>query len=150
MNKDQLKKLAGFLPAFEDPEFRAGEVRGGVEEPGVFSMPYFSLGEVASDFYKMLYDEGWILMDFDWPVWGQSAEAITLCEDAAALARAEAQQLAKLLTVVVRQDRFASGAIFEAFETGLMLRIVRRAAVLFDQDDPASMQNGDLLDGQVS
>jgi hypothetical protein len=47
-----------------------------------------------------------------------------------ALASATPDQLAKLITVVVRQERFYEGSLAGAFEDGLVLAIVRRAGVL--------------------
>lgn len=45
------------------------------------------------------------------------------------------EQLAKLLTVVIRQDRFVKGALNGAFESGLLTAIAGRAAELVEQND---------------
>ena len=84
----------------------------------------------VEEFFHMAYREGWVLPGFDWPNWAQTPEAIRLRDDPAALAVATAEQLAQLLTVCIRQDRFVDGALVGAFNDGLILAIVRRAAVL--------------------
>ena len=77
---------------------------------------------------------GWVL-NFAWPAWKQTDEAISLRDDAAALAAATPEQLARLLTVLIRQDRFVEGALGSAYESGLLTSIVRRAAELVTAPD---------------
>jgi Family of unknown function (DUF6508) len=130
---ERLKALARFLPELERPGFTAGEMRGGDEiEPNVFSMPFASHGDVVHSLVEAAYQHGWVLKDFDWPEWAQSDEAARLRDDQKAIDIASEEQLARLLTVCIRQDRFVEGALLHAFESGLILRIVRRAAALVD------------------
>lgn len=132
---EALRALADFLPALENPDFKGGEMAAVDQpEPGVWSMPYASYGATASAFVKAAYEHGWVKMDFGWSEWMQSAEARALRDDEARLAAATPEQLARLLTVVIRQDRFAEGALLEAFDSGLILRVVRRAAALLEQE----------------
>ena len=51
------------------------------------------------------------------------------------VAHATAEQLTKLSTSLVRGDRFSEGTLAWAFESGLLLAIVRRAAALALQHD---------------
>ena len=96
-------------------------------------MPFYSHSDDASDFVEVCYRTKWV-QPFDWSEWMGSPEAINLRDDAAAMECASAELLQKLLqkllTVVIRQDRFADGALASAFESGLLVRILRRAAVL--------------------
>ena len=96
-------------------------------------MPYVAYGDTADAFVKAAYAGGWVLSDFDWGMWAGGEEAAQLRDDPAALARATPDQLARVLTVCVRQDRFVEGALLDAFESGLIRRIVQRAADLFDR-----------------
>jgi hypothetical protein len=138
MTKDQLGALAGFLPALEKPDFEAGEIRPPREmKPGVFTMPYTSYSRFVLEMVKTLHDRAWIVPGFDWPGWARSPEAVTLRGDEAALANATPEQLARLLTVVVRQDRFVEGALLEAFASGLILHIIRRAAAILAAENAA-------------
>ena len=80
---------------------------------------------------------------FDWGAWTNSLEALRLRDDPAALESATPNQLQNLLTVVIRQDRFVEGALAAEFESGLLVRILRRAAVLGEDPEP---QGSDDLD----
>jgi Family of unknown function (DUF6508) len=105
------------------------------KEPGVFSMPYVIYGNTVNEFVAAAYEHGWVLRGFDWPGWAQSTEATNLRDDEAVLAQATPEQLMRLLTVVIRQDRFAEGALLDAFESGLILRIVRRATAILEEEN---------------
>ncbi len=129
--QQHLHGLAAFLPQFEQPGFCFGHWEGGEEtEPGVLTMPYFSFSAVASKFIRAAYDLEWVRLDFDWPAWAQTPEAVQFRDDARAMSNATPEQLSRLLTTVIRQDRFCDGELAEAFESGLLTAICRRAAEL--------------------
>jgi hypothetical protein len=120
-----LRALVRFLPALEKPDFEPGEV---IESSS--HMPYILYSETVSEFIHAADKHGWVRRGFNWPEWARTAEARRLREDGPGLARATKDQLVRLLTTILRQDRFSEGALLHAFESGLMLRIVRRAAAL--------------------
>ena len=103
----------------------------------VSRMPFVSYDPIVDSFVEAAYSHAWVLKAFDWPTWAQSAEARSLRDDEAAIRNATPEQLARLLTVCIRQDRFVEGALMEAFDSGLILRIVERAAALAG-DPPSS------------
>src|SRR5207244_1533652 len=84
----------------------------------------------AGSFVQAAYDLGWVRSGFDWPTWSQTAEARNLQNDPHLLAQATQVQLASLLTVCIRQDRFVEGALMSAYESGLLVRILERAAAI--------------------
>ena len=53
-----------------------------------------------------------------------------LRDEPGVLEDATPEQLERLLTVLIRQERFVDGALESAFESGLLVRILKRAAVL--------------------
>ena len=65
---------------------------------------------------------GWIFV-FDWMSWTDDARRIVETDD---LERADLVTLRKLLTLLVRRDRFVEGTLAEASETGLFVRILHR------------------------
>jgi hypothetical protein len=73
---------------------------------------------------------GWVVQRFDWPAWVGTEEASRLRDDAQRLAQATAEQLAHLLTVLIRQERFCAGSLAASADSGLLLGILRRAATL--------------------
>ena len=127
----RLQALADFLLLFEQPGFEFGEwLKNPKSESGVLRIPYYSWSDTAQSFVEMAYDTGWILSDFNWPAWKATDEAISLRDDPATLAAATPEQLARLLTVLIRQDRFVEGALAGAFKSGLLTNIVGRAAAM--------------------
>jgi hypothetical protein len=134
MTDEALEELARFLPALEKSDFKADEIRGGDQiEPGVFTMPYVHYSDTVSTFVDAASRYNWVSSNFDWPAWAQSTEAAQLRDTEAVLANATPQQIERLLTLCIRQDRFVEGALLNAFESGLILRIVRRAAVIVQE-----------------
>ena len=128
---EALRELARFLPALEQAGFQAGTWAGMEEiEPRVFTMPYVRYSGLVDALVHAAYEHGWVRSDFDWGTWKDTEEAKELRDDPEALAAARPEQLARMLTTVIRQDRFVEGALLSAFETGMILRIVRRAAAL--------------------
>ena len=81
------------------------------------------------DFVTMCYDLGWV-KPFDWVEWKETDEAAQLRDDPDVLANATSEQLQKLLTVIIRQDRFVEGSLAEHFKSGFIDQIIDRAAAL--------------------
>jgi hypothetical protein len=81
------------------------------------------------DFATMCYDLGWV-EPFDWVEWKETQEAVQLADDPEVLAKATSEQLQKLLTVMIRQDRFVEGSLASHFNSGFIDRIIDRVAVL--------------------
>ncbi len=130
---EKLRALVRFLPDLEKSDFEAGSwVSPQSVAGGVMTMPFTNHSDIVTAFVDMAYQNVWVRSDFDWPDWAQTEEAKRLLNEEPALALATSDQLAKLLTVCIRQDRFVEGALLDAFESGLVLRIVRRAAALLD------------------
>ena len=93
-------------------------------------MPWYELGPTALAFTRAVGEGGFMRTDFAWPDWASTAESIALRTDRDALARASPAQLEKLLTMLIREDRFNEGALGYSFETGLIAAIARRAKAL--------------------
>lgn len=122
-----LEALAKFLPAMEAPDFYAGRITADSTQNGVRQMPHAHHAPITIQFHQAAYENGWVLRDFDWMEWVSSEEAQSLLASEEAIGRASASQLMKLVTVHVRSERFSEGALLRAFESGLILAIVRRA-----------------------
>ena len=66
------------------------------------------------------------------PAWLETPRGRALAWDRDALATATPDELRKLLTAIVRSDRFTEGSFAGAYESGLLLAIARRAAKLLE------------------
>ena len=129
----RMERLAGFIAVLESPGLVAAEYVRVRPEAGVWTMSYPRYHPEVDRFVELAYEDGWVRTDFRWVDWCETNEARTLRDDPEVLASATPDQLAKLITVVVRQERFYEGSLAGAFEDGLVLAIVRRARVLADQ-----------------
>lgn len=69
-----------------------------------------------------------VIFPFHWARF--AGRATELVERSDGIESASLDELRRLLTVIVRQDRFASGVIAEMAERGVFLRIVERMANL--------------------
>ena len=132
---EKISELAAFLPLFERPDFKAGHlVIDNAAGANFRQWPYADYDPKVDSFIEAAYRNNWVLTGFDWPTWGQSERAIQLRDEESAIEHASADELCYLLTVLIRQDRFVEGSLLKAFDSGLMLRIVRRAKVLADSE----------------
>jgi len=132
--QERLRGIVAFLSSFQTPDFNFGHwTQPPSDKQGVIMLPYFSLSEVAGLFVQRAYDLGWVIRDFDWGTWMQTPEAKSLRDDLQVLTQATPEQLARLLTVYSRQDRFSEGALEAAFESGLLTRVLERAAVILNE-----------------
>jgi hypothetical protein len=92
-------------------------------------LPYFQLGDGASAFVQAAYDLGWVKM-FNWSDWMETPEGKELVGNPRRVAAATPAQLAKLLTVYIRGDRFNEGLLDHAYKIGMLTAIVLRAEAL--------------------
>lgn len=88
------------------------------------------LTRIADSFDKMAYRTGWVIEGFDWPEWSKSAEAEGFLANHNTIDTATPQQLERLITAIVRSDRFSEGFLLENLQNGVVLLIARRATAL--------------------
>ena len=127
----RLESLAAVLPIIEAPDFYAWRWHDSEQRPdGVWTMPWYELSPAAVSYVRAVGESGMMLTGFDWPSWAKTPEAKSLHGDREALARATPDELAMLLTALIREDRFNEGALGDSFESGIMTAIARRAKEL--------------------
>ncbi len=128
---EDLAPLGRMVPRLESGDFNFGEWEGGeTRADGAITMPFYSLSPQGLEVVRAMP----IRMDFDWPTWKDTPEAIGLARDHATVASATAEQLVMMSTLIVRQNRFVDGLLAGAFESGLLLALARRARVLAGLD----------------
>ena len=129
----RLRPLAELVPILEAPDANFGYWDTSPTVDGREHLPWFVFGPTAEAFIAAVAGGDWIITAFDWMSWLKAGEGQALRDDPEAVARATPDQLAMLLTAIVRSDRFVEGSIEGAFESGLLSRIARRAAALLDE-----------------
>jgi hypothetical protein len=128
---EALLALAAFVPVLEADDFVAGAWhKSELLADGSWTMPWYELSDTALAFLRAVGGGGWLRPGFDWPTWARTPEAQALRFDRVALSSATTDQLANLLTGLIREDRFNEGALGDSFESGVMLAIARRAAAM--------------------
>lgn len=131
----RLRRLAAQLAVLESRDFTFGEwVDAWTDAEGVIHMPWYRLSAQAQAFLTALAEGGWVT-PFDWTTWIASPEGQALSSGPAAVATASEDDLGRLLTAIVRSDRFNEGSLAGAWESGMLTAIVRRAGVLADEED---------------
>jgi len=128
--RDRLRALAAFEPVLTAPDFTIG--RWITTEPdanGVRQMPWFEYSPAADELRRIAASNGWVV-PFDWMAWVTTPDAQRLIADPRLVAGATTGDLVKLLTAIIRGDRFSEGELAGAYESGMLLAIVRRAEVL--------------------
>lgn len=123
--RQRLVVLASFASEFASSTFRLG----GAPEDGSI---HEELSAGALAFVEAITDAGWVT-PFDWAAWAQTEEGQRLFRDPAQIATATAGQLGKVLTCLIRGERFSAGALSAAFESGLLLAIAERAEALLQE-----------------
>jgi hypothetical protein len=127
---ERLRALARYEAVFAAPDFTIGRwVTSEPDEQGVVQMPWFEYSEAADAFRADVGAHGWIVV-FDWMTWLSSPDGRRYLEDPRFVAQAPVDDLAKLLTAIIRGDRFSEGELAGAYESGMLLAIVRRAGEL--------------------
>jgi len=125
-----LAALAAFVPEIDNPNFKFGEwVPARRPAPGVVTMPYFAISPEGLALLAAMP----VQMDFNWGEWKDTDEAKGLINDRDVLSQATEEQLVKLSTTLMRADRFTDGTLANAYASGLLAAIVRRAAVLSER-----------------
>jgi hypothetical protein len=125
--RERLKAIQKFLSIFKSDGF----VFGGLVAAKDGQFPYYAMSQPASDFYQAAYDAGWVAV-FDWQKWSTTERYKELRAHHVAIDEASIDELVKLLTSVIRADRFIDGTLTEAFDSGLLLAILRRADALLE------------------
>ncbi len=78
---------------------------------------------VIRSFTKMVYDDGWIVESFDWMKWDYRNELIT---NPGKISNCDLDAICKLITSIVRAERFCDGTLMSAYRKGVFDAIIKR------------------------
>jgi hypothetical protein len=113
---DQWKKLFALIPEMENTaEFGEVVFKDGTIYPA-------TLAEIIQKFHEYVYEIG-LVVDFDWPHWDEGRQILS--DKYTDLSKYSAVTLCKLLTAIVRSDRFVDGSLIAHFKNGNILKILR-------------------------
>lgn len=127
-----LTAVADMLRDIEQLEGTPVHWSGGDRQPdGSVVMPYPVTGAAVGRLVTAIYDRN-IIVSFDWTTW-QEAERFV---DPVAVNGATLDEVRRLLTLHVRQDRFVTGHLAEAVANGHVGALLRRLQALVEQAEP--------------
>lgn len=115
-------KLFALLPEIEQTgDF--GTLVGGVpNENGAAQMPFWDSAQVVNDFVRVFYDLD-LGVDFDWTSWTEGEHMLS--DASFDYTTLDTLTLCKLLTAIIRADRFNDGYLIVNFENGVVPKIIR-------------------------
>ena len=112
--------LIELIPQIESTS-KFGEMAGGEkDEKGIIQFPYCIQAPIVAQFLEIVYSLP-IIISFDWGAW-EAGRKIASDKDFDTL---DVPTKCKLITAIVRNDRFCEGALVSAFESGLILKILK-------------------------
>lgn len=133
LSKDACKNLIEINIKIQAHKGAWGMLRGSEKEAdGTIQMPYWERDSLISDFVKFMYDKK-LVPDFDWGQWTKGREwYLQAGEDK--FNSLDTEMALKLLTAVMRNDRFNDGALVHAFESGDFPKIINKLVDLKGAD----------------
>lgn len=103
------------------------EYGGGKQPDGSIQMPFVVLAPEAQRLVRAIYDHHVIVFNFDWSSWQDEAQRFL---DPDVVHRASLDDVRRLLTLHVRQDRFVEGHFAEMVASGHIAALLRRLGAL--------------------
>ncbi len=125
-----LAALGRWADELEAPGFAFGRWVTEEAQPGQpMQMPWVERLPDGARFVADASRLGFVV-PFDWMAWLAGPDGRAYREDRSRVAAAPPEDLVRLLTSIVRGDRFSEGELLGAFESGLLAAIARRAREL--------------------
>lgn len=117
ITRQNIERVLNFLPYFKDSSSKFYTIdKVKIMDPYIYDVR-------VHDFIRTIYKENFIII-FDHPRWQN--EALKYIEDPKLLESASLLILPKLLTLHIRKERFCSGHLAAAIDTGHMVKILMR------------------------
>ena len=91
-------------------------------EQDIIDMNPYVEHEVVEKFREACYNIP-IIIDFNWGSWDEGREMVS--DENFNYDSIDIPTKCKIITAIVRNDRFCSGRLVEAFETGMMLKVLK-------------------------
>jgi hypothetical protein len=136
-----LRRIAAWEARLAAPDFTIGAWEGGTTgDDGVIQMPWFAYSDEGR---RLLRDLAAVIEVFDWMSWTRTPRGQELVGRPETIASATVVELRRVITAIVRGDRFTEGNVACAFERGFLAAIARRAGELAGQGAPARREPTD-------
>jgi len=122
LKPEDWNKLFNLIPEIEATNKIVEWIIENKSEDGVYPPPHYPWVDVECKFSEIVYELG-IITDFDWWDWDEGRK----------IGKNKQQNynqldvifLCKLITAIIRNDRFCEGVLKGSFEDGTMLKIIK-------------------------
>jgi len=112
-------RLFKFIPLIQKQDV-FGEWKGGKKDSqGVIEFPYIVSCKVVDDFTNLMYELD-LVINFDWGKWTTGREIVRTND----FRNLDNITLIKILTAIIRNDRFNEGVLVGAFEDGTIEKVL--------------------------
>jgi Family of unknown function (DUF6508) len=123
ISKDDWNELFKLIPKIENTNI-FGELIVDKKTPeGDLVFPYMSSSEIVDKFHDTVYDKKMVVV-FDWMKWDEGRDILE--NNDSDFSKLDLMTLVKLITSIVRYDRFSTGYLVGKFEDGTILKILFR------------------------
>lgn len=116
------KPLLDLIPDIvETKEFRRIDEVLDFKKTGVYHLSPYIQSEIVTKFLDIVYNIP-IIIDFDWGAWDEGRKMAGNLEFDFDII--DIPTKCKLITAIVRNDRFCDGVLIETFESGFMMKVL--------------------------
>jgi len=120
-NEIDWQKLFYLIPEIENTK-DFGSLIMGEKVNGILTMPYYKEHTVVADFHRIVYEIP-VVISFDWGSWTEGHKILNT--ENFEFDTIDVVTKCKLITTIVRNDRFCEGALVNAFKSGIILKILK-------------------------
>ena len=99
-----------------------GKMKGGEINEHEILMPYAVEASIISRFREVIYEIP-VIVDFNWPEWEQGKEIVS--DKHFDFDSIDIPTKCKIISAIARNDRFCDGVLLSAFQSGMMLKILK-------------------------
>ncbi len=125
LSKENLEALRTINARIQDYVGEWGKLHDNERtESGVLIMPWVEQYPLIQDFASFMYENN-LMVKFSWTEWQEGREWYALDDDSK-YDKLDTETALKLLTAVIRNDRFNDGALVRAFESGDFPKIIKK------------------------
>ncbi|UFH52233.1 DUF6508 domain-containing protein [Spirosoma sp. KNUC1025] len=123
-------KLFALIPEIEATE-TFGEIKGGDKLPdGSIAMPYWNSAKIVDKFLYTVADLDMVPI-YNWASWQEGNRLLD--DNRTNYNNLTIETLCKLLTIIIRADRFSDGYLVSMFTNGKMLKIIQAIKINREQ-----------------
>ena len=118
---DQWQSLFDLISQIEKTRSFGEYVASDEISEGIHTFPYVASADIVDEFVSIAYELN-IVIAFDWPQWKEGE--VMLNNPDTKYAELDLITLCKLISIIIRADRFVEGFLVGCFEEGSILTIL--------------------------